>query len=126
MVQGGVQRLDLDGNDSKLRLLFTPPPEYQVPMLLTSKGEVLLTNRQSLQVGRFNPDTGELLGTWGGSGSMPGLFGDIGSLAEDSQGRIYVSDPVNGVIHRVETNGTVTAVLWAPMFGIPPVPIEID
>ncbi|HET6313788.1 MAG TPA: hypothetical protein VFH60_08135 [Chloroflexia bacterium] len=126
MGQGGVQRLDLDGNDSNLRLLFTPPPEYQVPMLLTSKGEVLLTNRQSLQVGRFNPDTGELLGTWGGGGSMPGLFGDIGSLAEDSQGRIYVSDPVNGVIHRVATDGMVTAVLWAPMFGIPPAPIEID
>ncbi len=126
MGQGTVQRIDIDENGARIRPLFSPPPEYQMPMLLTSKGELLLTNRQLLQVGRFDPNTGALLGTWGGAGSMPGQFGDVGSLAEDSAGRIYVSDPVNGVIHRVEPDGTVSAILWAPRFGIPPAPVEID
>ncbi|MDQ3929848.1 MAG: hypothetical protein M3328_11985 [Chloroflexota bacterium] len=124
--QGSVQRVDIGPAGVSVRPLFTPPPEFQVPMLLTSKGEVLLTNRQTLQIGRFDPATGTLLGTWGGQGVMPGQFGDIGSLAEDGQGRIYVSDPVNGVIHRLETDGTITAVMWAPMFGLPPAPQEID
>jgi hypothetical protein len=126
MGQGAVQRVDIGRGSASVRPLFTPPPEFQVPMLLTSRGEVLLTNRQSLQIGRFDPATGALLGTWGGSGLMPGQFGDIGSLAEDSRGRIYASDPVHGVIHRLEQDGTISAVLWTPMFGIPPVPQEID
>jgi hypothetical protein len=126
MGQGAIQRIDISKDRVSIKPLFSPPTEYQVPMLLTSRGEILLTNRQSLQIGRFDPRTGALLGSWGGSGNMPGQFGDIGSLAEDGKGRIYVSDPVNGVIHRVEPDGTVTAVMWAPMFGIPPVPVEID
>ena len=124
--QGSVQRVDLGPEGASVRPLFTPPAEYQVPMLLTSEGELLLTDRQSLRIGRFDPATGTLLGTWGEQGIMPGQFGDIGALAEDNRGRIYVSDPVNGVIQRFETDGTITAVMWAPMFGIPPVPVEID
>lgn len=124
--QGAVQQLQIRGGGVDINRLFTPPPEFQVPMLLTSRGEILLTNRQTLQVGRFDARTGALLGTWGASGSAPGQFGDIGSLAEDSRGRIYVSDPVNGVIHRLEPDGTASFVIWAPMFGLPPVPVEID
>ncbi|MEA2573558.1 MAG: hypothetical protein QOH93_856 [Chloroflexia bacterium] len=126
MGQGSVHRVDMTSDGNIITPLFTPPQEFQVPMLLTSKGEVLLTNRQTLQIGRFDPSTGKLLGTWGGSGIMPGQFGDIGSLAEDSQGRIYVSDPVNGVIDRLEPDGTVGAVMWSPRFGIPPAPVEIE
>ncbi|MDQ5822974.1 MAG: hypothetical protein M3441_02045 [Chloroflexota bacterium] len=126
MGQGSVQRVDIGPEGVSIRPLFTPPVEFQVPMLLTSKGEILLTNRQSLQIGRFDPATGTLLGTWGEQGIMPGQFGDIGSLAEDTRGRIYVSDHAHGVIHRLEADGSITAVMWAPRFGIPPVPVEID
>lgn len=126
MGQGAIHRIDVRKDGFNMRKLFDTQQIYQVPMLLTSRGEVLLTNRQQMAIGRFNPETGELLGTWGGPGAMPGSFGDVGSLAEDSRGRIYISDPINNVIHRAEPDGTITSVMWAPMFGIPPVPVEID
>lgn len=126
MGQSSVHRIDVRKDGFNTRKLFDTSPAYQVPILLTSSGEVLLTNRQEMTIGRFDPNTGELLGTWGRPGIMPGTFGDVGSIVEDRQGRIYISDPINRVIHRAEPDGTVTAVMWAPMFGIPPVPVEID
>ena len=54
---------------------------------------------------KFSPD-GEVLTTWGSSGSGDGQFDDHTSVAVDTKtNRVYVADPINSRIQVFESNG---------------------
>ncbi len=114
MVSGPGALVGLEVRDGNITTnkLATPPLEYQLPMLVRRNGEVLLSDHQALTVVRWDPINGKVLGTIGEPGLLPGQFGDVGGMAEDSAGRLYVADPVNRAIQRFGTDGKIDAV-WS-------------
>jgi hypothetical protein len=89
--------------------------EYQIPFLVRHNGETLVTNHTAGEVVRLDSKTGQVLGTIGQRGFMPGQFGEIAGLAEDAQGRIYVSDWRHHVIQRFTPEGRIDSVWWATL-----------
>lgn len=111
---GSLQRLTVRSDSATVAPLAPPPSELQMPILLARNGDVLMSDHQNIKVARFNPVSGKIEGTIGKPGTMPGEFGDVGGLAEDSEGRIFVSDSLHRVIQRFSPEGKVSAVWWAP------------
>jgi hypothetical protein len=103
-----------------------PPPQdkLQTPMLVRRNGETLVTNHETREIVRIDGTTGKVLGTIGGPGFLPGQFGDIGGLAEDAQGRLYVTDYQHRVIQRFSPEGKIDAVWWATLTTNEPGEIE--
>lgn len=110
---GMLQRLDVNADSATLTPLKAAPNELQVPILLLSNGEVLLSDHQNLKAARFDPVNGTITGILGKPGTMPGELGDVGGLAEDAKGNIFMSDPVHRVIQKFSPDGRVSAVWWA-------------
>jgi hypothetical protein len=95
--------------------LPAPQDKLQTPMLVRRNGETLVTNHETREIVRVNGTTGKVLGILGGPGFLPGQFGDIGGLAEDAQGRLYVTDYQHRVIQRFTPDGRIDAVWWATL-----------
>ena len=55
-------------------------------------------------VHKFNPD-GELIKTWGESGTNPGQFNIVHNIATDSEGWVYVADRENHRIQKFSPDG---------------------
>lgn len=110
---GSLQRLVVRNGSATLTPLAKPPNELQVPILLIRSGQVVMSDHQNVKVSRFDPVSGRVVGTIGKQGVMPGELGGIGGLAEDNEGRIFISDPVNRVMQRFEQDSSISAVWWA-------------
>jgi hypothetical protein len=95
--------------------LPAPQDKLQTPMLVRRNGETLVTNHETREIVRINGTTGKVLGIIGGPGFLPGQFGDIGGLAEDGQGRLYVTDYQHRVIQRFTPDDRIDAVWWATL-----------
>lgn len=121
---GRLWNIDVDTGAVITTTLTGEMSQMQIPFLLTSNNEALLTNHQEAKVVRLNASTGEVLGTIGGRGIWPGQFGEVGGLAEDYQGRIYVSDTGNRVIQRFDRDWKLNAVWWVDMLPGQTPPIQ--
>lgn len=54
----------------------------------------------------FHQDAeGNLIRSWGGSGSAPGLFNDAWGIAVDARGDVYVADTFNHRVQKFDANG---------------------
>jgi hypothetical protein len=109
---GALVSLEMRDGALITHALKAPPLELQLPLLVRRNGEILFSDHQARMVARWDPVNGTVLGTLGGPGTLPGQLGDIGGLAEDNAGRIYVGDPVNRAIQRFMPDGTIDAV-WS-------------
>jgi hypothetical protein len=107
-----LERIDITANGVTTRTLPPPPTQLQFPILALSNGQLLMTDHQRGELVRVDPESGRGLGTIGEAGVLPGQLGDVGGLAEDASGRIYVADYVNRVIQRFTPDGKVDAVWW--------------
>ena len=105
----------IDVQTGKIVTTTLPPPtaDLQIPMLVTRKGDIVVTNHGAGKLVRVDPASGKVLGSIGEPGSWPGQFGDVGGLAEDASGRIYAADYRHRVIQRFDPNGKIDAVWWA-------------
>lgn len=66
---------------------------------------------------RFAP-TGELLATYGGTGTGPGLFDGVWGVSTDSAGNVFVADTFNRRVQKLDRNGVFVAE-WGGFDGIP-------
>lgn len=115
MVAGPTLLANISGDTGRI-ITNTIPTEagpVQIPLLATGTGEVLMSDHTAGHIVRLDPAHGRVLSTIGEFGKWPGQFGDIGGLAADARGRIYVSDYRNRVIQRFTPDGKIDAVWWA-------------
>ncbi len=77
---------------------------------IDASGNLLMTDFNSNRVLKYSP-TGQLLQTWGSTGTGNGQFGVIRDLAIDQQGNIYVSDQTNNCIQKFTSAG-VFVIKW--------------
>ncbi len=61
----------------------------------------------------YTPD-GKSLGAWGKHGIWPGEFQQVGSLARDTHGQVYVCDFDGRVVQRFSPTGKINALYWSP------------
>jgi hypothetical protein len=115
LVMAPGQLTHIDVQSSAIVTTTLPPPmgELQIPMAMTGKGDLLVTNHGAGKLVRVDPSTGKVLGSIGEPGSWPGQFGDVGGLAVDSAGRIYAADYRHRVIQRFSADGKIDSIWWA-------------
>lgn len=88
----------------------TGPENFNGPtdVVVAPNGDVFVTDGHEVQsnnrVLKFSPG-GQLLTTWGGTGSGPGQFLVPHSIALDSQGRVFVADRDNNRIQIFDQDG---------------------
>ena len=98
-----------------------------MPVQPLPNGDVLVTNHITSEIVRVRGDTGEIVGTIGGPGSAPGQFAEIGSIAVDQAGHVFVSDWRHRVIQKFSASGKLEAVWWANLsVAVPGLPGDPD
>lgn len=111
-----VYRLDLSTGALTSWALPAPTAALGNPyqaILALADGRILVTNLGARRVDLYGAD-GHPLGHWGGPGEWPGTFGQVGGLAQDSAGRIYVSDVDHRVVQRFGSTGVPDALYRSP------------
>ena len=83
--------------------------EIGYDLVLDASGNVYVSDAHPFSSGndhiqKFSP-SGELLATWGGTGSGPGQFRNPTGLAIDSKGNLYVVDSDNNRIQELSPSG---------------------
>ena len=95
-----------------------PPPittlgdPYQAALALDDH-RIIITNLAAHRLDLYTPD-GKSLGAWGRHGVWPGEFQQVGGLARDAHGQVYVCDFDGRVIQRFSPSGAVNALYWSP------------
>jgi sugar lactone lactonase YvrE len=85
---------------------------YQAILALGS-GHVLVADVAAHRIDVFTAD-GRPLGAIGRAGAWPGQFGQVGGLAADHTGRVYVADPDSRILQRFTTAGHIDALDRSP------------
>jgi hypothetical protein len=85
---------------------------YQA-ILATRDGRVLIANLAARRVDAYSP-AGKALGTLGKPGNMPGEFGQVGGLATDETGALYIADSDSRAVQRFTSVGHIDALYWSP------------
>ena len=67
------------------------------------------------QIQKFSP-SGELLATWGGTGTGPGQFSNPTGLAVDSKGNVFIVDTGNNRVQEISATGQFVAQWKGPGF----------
>jgi tripartite motif-containing protein 71 len=67
------------------------------------------------QIQKFSP-SGELIATWGGSGTGPGQFSNPTGLAVDSKGNLFIVDTGNNRVQEISATGQFVAQWKGPGF----------
>jgi DNA-binding beta-propeller fold protein YncE len=75
---------------------------YPYDLAFNARGELYVVERGNHRVQKFDPTSGQSLGTWGGQGRGPGQFADPWALVVDSSGRIHVIDTENHRVQRIK------------------------
>lgn len=82
-------------------------------ILALAGGRLAVTNLTAHRVELYT-DTGVALGALGRPGIWPGEFGQVGGLAHDAKGNLYVADSDSRAIQRFSSSGQVNAIMTAP------------
>jgi hypothetical protein len=122
LTKGHVYRLDTRSGATTNWALPTnfggPTSGYQA-LLVQPSGRVLMANNISQHVEVRCPD-GSVCGAYGAESGQaqirsdqPGSLGQLGGLAQDADGRIYVADVGHRVIQRFTASGHIDALYWS-------------
>ena len=85
---------------------------YQAILALDG-AHVAVTNLGLHRLDLYTVD-GKPLGAWGRHGVWPGEFQQVGGLARDASGRVYVCDFDGRVVQRFNPSGRINALYWSP------------
>ena len=85
---------------------------YQAVLALDSN-RIAITDLGLHRLDLFTPD-GKPHGVWGKHGIWPGDFQQVGGLARDSHGQVYVCDFDGRVVQRFSPSGKINALYWSP------------
>jgi sugar lactone lactonase YvrE len=85
---------------------------YQGALVLDAN-RIAITDLSLHRLDLFSPD-GKPLGAWGKHGIWPGEFQQVGSLARDAYGQVYVCDFDGRVVQRFSQSGKINALYWSP------------
>jgi hypothetical protein len=85
---------------------------YQA-ILAASGDRLFITDLGQHRVDVYRTD-GQSEGVWGGPGVWPGQFGQVGGLARDAAGLIYVADFDHRVVQRFTGSGEIDALYRSP------------
>lgn len=110
-----VLSLDIaTGTASTLPITFTRGNvvAYQ-PLLAQPGGRLLVANATTARIDIYC-GTGQPCGSLGAAGNMPGQFGSIAGVTQDSQGNLYVADARYALVQRLTPSGRATALYWSP------------
>jgi len=98
---------------------FVGPLNGYQALLVQPSGRVLMANNVSQRVEVRCPD-GSVCGAYGAvrgqsqtRNDPPGQLGQLGGLAQDADGRIYVADVGHRVIQRFTASGHIDALYWS-------------
>ena len=80
-----------------------------------ASGELFVGDYELDTLRRFSP-TGELLATYGGTGTEPGQFDGVWGVSTDSTGNVYVADTFNRRVQKLSSDGVFVAE-WAGFEG---------
>jgi SMP-30/Gluconolactonase/LRE-like region len=86
-------------------------------ILATTGGRVLVSNLAMHRVDVYCAsvtDVGRACGHIGSGGIWPGQFGQVGGMARDNRGDLYIADFDHRVLQRFASNGAVVALYWGP------------
>jgi hypothetical protein len=86
---------------------------YQAILVLTGD-RVLVANLASHRVDLYRAALGRPLGHWGGPGAWPGQFGQVGGLARDRAGSVYIADFDHRALQRFTSTGQIDALYRSP------------
>jgi len=116
LARSRVYRIDLRaGTLISWALPSVPGPlgqPYQA-ILALGDGRVLLADLAARRVDVFT-SAGQPLGAFGRRGAMPGEFGQVGGLARDVDGWVYIADSDARVVQRFTPHGRIDALYWSP------------
>ncbi|HEY7835242.1 MAG TPA: hypothetical protein VIG30_16825 [Ktedonobacterales bacterium] len=85
---------------------------YQAILALPG-GRLLVADLAARRVDLYRAD-GTSAGHWGGPGAWPGQFGQVGGLARDPSGNVYVADVDHRALQRFTPAGQVNALYRSP------------
>lgn len=69
-----------------------------------ASGDVFVGDYELDTLRKFSP-TGELLGSYGGTGTGPGQFNGVWGISTDSEGNVYVADTFNRRVQKFDVDG---------------------
>ena len=106
------------GTDGKLQEVLDLGKTFEIPekdradyeisgVGMDAHGNLALTIAVLFRAFLLSPD-GKILASWGKSGSAAGAFGNIGGIAVDAQGRVYVVDRIRKVVMIFDADATHT------------------
>jgi DNA-binding beta-propeller fold protein YncE len=82
---------EVDGGDDRLRGVRA--------LAVDGAGNVYVQDAFNHRIVKFDP-AGIYLGEFGGRGTRPGQFNQVGQVALDGQGNIYVADQFNNRVQK--------------------------
>ncbi|HKT40546.1 MAG TPA: hypothetical protein VJR48_19395, partial [Ktedonobacterales bacterium] len=85
---------------------------YQAVLALDAN-HIAVTDLGLHRLDLFAPD-GKPLGALGKHGIWPGEFQQVGGLARDAHGQVYICDFDGRVVQRFSPSGTINALYWSP------------
>lgn len=91
----------------------TPLGEPYQAILALDARHVAITDLGWHRLDLYAPD-GKPLGFWGKQGIWPGDFQQVGGLARDMHGQVYVCDFDGRVVQRFSPSGKINALYWSP------------
>lgn len=86
-------------------------------ILATTGGRVLVTNLAAHRVDVYCTGVtgvGRACGHIGSRGIWPGQFGQVGGMARDNRGDLYIADFDHRVLQRFTSDGALDALYWGP------------
>jgi DNA-binding beta-propeller fold protein YncE len=100
-----IQVLTRDGE--YVREFGSPGPEpgqlhYPYDLAFHPDGLLYIVERGNHRVQKFDPKTGQSLGTWGRGGRSPGQLADPWALVIDPFGRVHIVDTENHRVQRIK------------------------
>jgi hypothetical protein len=118
LARARVYRLDLAGAGAWTSWPLPAPwgplgQPYQAIVALTGE-RLLVTNLAAHRVDVYAGADGRPIGHWGARGPWPGQFGQVGGLARDRSGRVYIADFDHRALQRFTGSGRIDALYRSP------------
>jgi DNA-binding beta-propeller fold protein YncE len=116
---GSKHRVQKVGPDGKFIAAWAPGLYGPRKIVIGPDDSIYVVDQGRTRIVKFSP-SGEVLATWGSSGTGDGQFSDPTSVAVDPKtNRVFVADPINRRIQVFDSNGKFLTKWLIPEWGRP-------